>query len=356
MSSLTVLEGPAYFNFINSLKAKETKMQYKRGIERFLTYAKIPSLSGLLSLSPKDIEQLVIHYITYLKARGLSHAYVNLAMAAIFHLTDMNDVLLNKRKIAKFQGEEKKMNKDRGYTHEEIKLLTDTGDYRFRALVLLLSSTGARLGSIPPLLCRHLERKGDVYKVTLYENTKEEGYCFTTPEATTALDQYLDYRSRASETILPTSPLFRNDFNINSIEKVRKESRPITMQTLKSILHARLIKTGIIEKSLTKDRQRRHSVPMSHGFRKFWMTQAVNAKINPEIREMLLNHKIGIASSYYRPNEEDMQLEAEKLNDVLTIDPANRLRKKVEVLTIEKSKVDLALSQIEDMKKRIGLT
>ena len=68
-------------------------MQYKRGIERFLTYTKISSLSGLLLLPPKDIEQLVIHYITYLKARGLSHAYVNLAMATIFHLTDMNDVL-----------------------------------------------------------------------------------------------------------------------------------------------------------------------------------------------------------------------------------------------------------------------
>ena len=45
----------------------------------------------------------------------------------------------------------------------------------------------------------------------------------------------------------------------------------------------------------------------------------------------------------------------EKAIDQLTINPANRLRRKVEYLTIEKSKVDLALSQIEDMKKRIGL-
>ena len=45
-----------------------------------------------------------------------------------------------------------------------------------------------------------------------------------------------------------------------------------------------------------------------------------------------------------------------KAADNLTINEENRLRKKVEVLTIEKSKVDLALSQIEDMKKRIGLT
>jgi hypothetical protein len=126
------------------------------------------------------------------------------------------------------------------------------------------------------------------------------------------------------------------------------------MQTLKSILHARLIKTGIIEKSLTKDRQRRHSVPMSHGFRKFWMTQAVNAKINPEIREMLLNHKIGIALSYYRPNEEDMRLEAEKLIDVLTIDPANRLRKKVEKLEVEKTQIQALALELEKVKRMIG--
>ena len=227
----------------------------------------------------------------------------------------MNDVLLNKRKIAKFQGEHKKMNKDRAYTHEEIKLLADTGDYRFRALVLFLSSTGARLGSITSLLCRHLERRGDVYKVTLYERSNEEYFCFTTPEAAHALDSYLDYRRRSSETITPNSPLFRNDFNINSIATVRKNSKPITIHTLRCIIHSRLIKAGLIERSVTKDKQRRHEVPLSHGFRKFWMTQAVNAKINPEIREMLLGHKIGIASAYYRPTEDEMLAEYEKAID-----------------------------------------
>lgn len=306
------------------------------------------NLADFLSLPSKDIEKLVINYITNLNARGLSHGYINLSMSAIFHLTDMNDILLNKRKIGKFQGEDRKMNKDRGYSHEEIKLLANTGSYRFRALVLLLPSTGARLGSIPSLLCRHLERKGDVYKVTLYENTKEEAYCFTTPEAATAIDQYPDYSRRASETITANSPLIRNDFNINSITTVRKNSKPIAIQTLKSIIHARLVKTGIIKKSDTKDRQLRHAVPMSHGFRKFWMTQAVKAKINPEIREMLLGHKIGIASSYYRPTEQDMQLESKKLIEALTINPENRLKRKV-----EKSQFDKLAAPIRDLEKRL---
>jgi len=66
----------------------------------------------------------------------------------------------------------------------------------------------------------------------------------------------------------------------------------------------------------------------------------INSKVNPEIREMLLGHKIGLASCYYRPTEEEMYNEYEKAIDNLTIDPANRLQRKVELLTIEKSRLD----------------
>ena len=78
----------------------------------------------------------------------------------------------------------------------------------------------------------------------------------------------------------------------------------------------------------------------SHGFRKFFTTQVVNSRVNPEIREMLLGHKIGLASCYYRPTEDEMYEEYRKAIDNLTIDPANRLQRKVETLTIEKSRLD----------------
>ena len=85
MSSLVVsLQGQPYLNFINSLKSNETKAQYRKMLHRFLTHVKIPNLVDLLSLPPKDIEQLVINYITNMNARGLSHAYINLGMAADF--------------------------------------------------------------------------------------------------------------------------------------------------------------------------------------------------------------------------------------------------------------------------------
>ena len=62
-----------------------------------------------------------------------------------------------------------------------------------------------------------------------------------------------------------------------------------------------------------------HGIKIAHGFRKFFTTQLVNSKVNAEIREMLLGHKIGLVSCYYRPTVEEMYGEYEKAIDNLTI-------------------------------------
>lgn len=43
-----------------------------------------------------------------------------------------------------------------------------------------------------------------------------------------------------------------------------------------------------------KNPHKRKEIPLSHGFRNFFTKQLVDSKLNPEIREMLLGHKIGI--------------------------------------------------------------
>jgi hypothetical protein len=93
---------------------------------------------------------------------------------------------------------------------------------------------------------------------------------------------------------------------------------------------------------------------IAHGFRKFFTTQLVNSKVNAEIREMLLGHKIGLASCYYRPSVEEMYEEYEKAIDNLTIDPSNRLQRKVETLTIEKSRLDILEAKFKQIEQQIG--
>ena len=45
-----------------------------------------------------------------------------------------------------------------------------------------------------------------------------------------------------------------------------------------------------------------------------------------------------------------------KAESLLTIDPAMRLRHEVEILKVEKSKVDEALSRIDILYQKMGLT
>ena len=76
---------------------------------------------------------------------------------------------------------------------------------------------------------------------------------------------------------------------------------------------------------------RHKGFPIAHGFRKFFTTQLISSKVNPEIREMLLGHKIGLASAYYRPTVEEMYNEYSKAIDNLTINPANRYKERLNI-------------------------
>jgi hypothetical protein len=86
----------------------------------------------------------------------------------------------------------------------------------------------------------------------------------------------------------------------------------------------------------------------------FFTTQLIHSKVIPEVREMLLGHNIGLTSAYYKPTEDEMLEEYMKAVDNLTINPENRLRRKVEKLEVERSQIDALALELEKVKKAIG--
>jgi len=99
---------------------------------------------------------------------------------------------------------------------------------------------------------------------------------------------------------------------------------------------------------------KRKQIPIFHGFRKFFTKQLVDSKLNPEIREMLLGHKIGLASCYYKPTEQEMLNEYLKAVDLLTINEENRLKLKLEQkIQIEKSQLQSLKADFERFKKEV---
>ena len=281
----------------------------------------------------------------------MSKATQRARMAAIKHFCEMNDIALNWKKISKFVYFDIPRSSDRAYSHNEIKQVIDFSDHRVKAAFLVLASTGIRAGFLRQIKIKHLEDKGDIYKLKVYPGEDEEYLTFTTPECKATIDRYLDFRKRNGELIIGDSYLFIKQYN--NMQRIRP--RPFAERSLEGILQQWLVNSGIRRRDPV-NRYRRKEVKRLHGFRKFFTTQLVHAKVIPEIREMLLGHKIGLASAYYKPTEDEILAEYMKAIDNLTINPENRLKRKVEMLTIEKSKVDLALSQIEEMKKKIGLS
>lgn len=205
---------------------------------------------------------------------------------------------------------------------------------------------GIRIGAIPLIRLRSLENN----KLTIYENSKEEYTAFITPECKKAIDFYLDFRQRYGEKITDNSFLIREQFNIRDEFAIRNP-RQVQHKTIQWNLRVLAIKCGIRKNAHKHARQK---VMMSHGFRKFFTNQMVNSNVKSEIRDMMLGHKIGLVSAYYRPTVQEMYDEYDKSIDNLTIDEENRLRKKVETLKIEKSRIDMLEAKIQKLEKKHG--
>jgi integrase len=121
--------------------------------------------------------------------------------ATLKHACEMNDVVLNWKKIKKFINSEKTGNeingKDRGYTHEEIQKILEFSDQRLKTAFLVLASTGMRVGALQSIRIRDLEKIDNLYKIVVYADDNEEYFVFTTPECAKEIDSYLEYRTRS---------------------------------------------------------------------------------------------------------------------------------------------------------------
>ena len=314
--------------FLESCRSESTKEQYAYLIQKWFDYAGHPT-------DPKEIHDKITGYIIKLKKQGKAYPSIAASIVPVKTYYQINGVTLNVKLIDKLLPENRRVKTDRAYTHQEISRLLEIADERSRVIILLLASSGIRIGAIPFIKLGHL----DGIKLIVYQGTKEEYYTFITAECKKTVDNYLDFRQRYGEKLNDESYFIVKQYNIRNIAK----PKPVGVELLQFKLYDLAKRCGIDKKDIA----------IAHGFRKFFTTQLINSKVNPEIREMLLGHKIGLASCYYRPTTEEMYEEYEKAIDNLTIDPANRLRKRIETLQVEKSRLEAMEADLKIIKEKI---
>jgi hypothetical protein len=94
---------------------------------------------------------------------------------------------------------------------------------------------------------------------------------------------------------------------------------------------------------------------MSHGFRKFFETQLVNAKLHEVIIRKLTGHseRDNLTQLYSKQTPDELYTEYEKSIDLLTINSESRLRRKVEKLEVEKSQFERLAAKIAAIEQKI---
>jgi integrase len=342
----------------DGLRSKHTKIVYRVAFNQFLREgAHTTDIQVLLDYKPRVLESMVIGYVEYLRDKRRAHNTIQLHCAAIFHFFEMNDVILNKRKIMRFVPPDESpsssasqgdyyadgVGEDKPYTLEDICRIINEGcggDTRSRVIVLLMASTGMRIGALPGLRYGDLSYipEHNLYKIRVYATSRVDRYItYCTPECAAAINAYLDYRRRLGETIKDSSPLIREMFNVEN-PFVIDSPRSSTSRMIELALEQALKKSGVNQRTAAQAKGSRRSIMRSHGFRKFVITTMDKAGVKDTHRRYLTGHaQVGQDGSYVLPNEKDLLAEYLKAEDLLTIDPTQRLQKENQELKSTRS-------------------
>jgi integrase len=296
-----------YKNFINSCRSEATKRGYRNGLSYFMDYLHIEAENYQLLVDGRDVKVIqadIIEWITHMKDVALlSPASINLYVAAVKHFYAMNDLTLNVKRINAFKPEFCNVVEDQPYTREQIKQLLDKVEQRNKAIILLLSSSGMRVGAASGLKVGDMLPidKYNIYQIQVYKrSSKKSRYTtFCTPECRKEIDLHLDYRRRYGEVITDKSPVFRFKFNREDPFKAAHEVRPLSTDGIKRMVNQLLHITGIRPSSIITaeggGKGNKHTGLMeSHGFRKYFDTTCTTAAgMNSLYTELLMGHNVG---------------------------------------------------------------
>ncbi|MFQ5970620.1 MAG: hypothetical protein ACE5J2_09035 [Nitrososphaerales archaeon] len=312
--------------FRDALSNPITRDRYENRLEQFFRFLntegenlqrKAQLFTDNSKTNPNWAVSAVMNYMRHQKDRAengeISTATLPNYYKPIKLFCEMNDIMLNWKKITRGIPKGKSYASDRIPSLDEIKKLLNYPDRRLKPALLIMMSSGIRLGAWDYL------RWADIIplynetntllaaKLVVYHGGPDEYFTFITPEAYDAVKEYIDFRAGHGEAINERSWVLRDEFDVT---RPSKGLATIPKQ-LKSAGLKRLVERALfaqrIRKPLEKGK-RRHEFQADHGFRKYFKTIAERHMKSLHV-EILMGHSTGLADSYYRVPEKELLAE-----------------------------------------------
>jgi integrase len=333
--------------FHNAIKSQATKGRYQYRLDKFIEYVKLKEPDDLLQLKDSFLQELVEDYLFYLK-KTVSPNSIASYLAPLELFFAMNDKNLNWKKIKKMYPATIKRTGSEAYSTDDIKnMLRKTKSLRLIAMIHFLASTACRVGVLAELKMKHLVDIENCKAFHIYEGTNEEYWAFLTPEATKALDDYLNERKNDGELFNLESPLFRTVYTFGSAKPKQLSYKTILIQMWRIVTSSvHRVKVGKI----------RYNKQMDHAFRKRFNTILKdNKEGNIALKEKLMGHTgvFNLDGTYHVPELKTL-FEEFKLHIInLTVSDEERKKIEIEKLKEEKSELEKTNEELLKYKRKV---
>lgn len=359
--------------------SKATKREYVYRVGQFYKVAPIKSDEELIDCPTDELQSMLLKYVRFLvqkvEKKELSANTVPKMFRGIKWLLNANyrENDIKWKPIESLFPRSTKRSGYKAWTTEQIALMIEKAkDLRNKALIHFQASTGGRVGAHDhPLLFKHITKMEwnghGCYAVLIYadeDETVEEKdlrdkqddvqggdsyWSFLTPEATDALDKYLDYRSSKGEDITPDTPLF-----IKDVTKQQRSGLQLSDVNVTDVIERILEDLPQVQRK-KRAGERRYDIQINHGFRKRANTiLKLETEVNSNIAEKILGHKNGLDGVYFTPTRQECFKEFVKGIPQLTISEAERLKIKNKTLQDEKTKLEDSQREIDSVKSELA--
>lgn len=342
-----------------------------------MTTEEIISKYGNVKESIK-FQQMIEDYVLLLRTKvrngEITAGSCSVSLPPVKLFCEMNDIILNWRKMNKILPHGNDNAADEAYTREQIRKMLEYSDLRARIPILFMASSGMRLGGFQGLTDRCIkpvynEKNGKLLAahVEVYRGTEDEYDTFISPEAYHAYEEYRNLRIKFGEKISKNSPILLRRFDISPDGKgaAMNNTKPLALSTIAGILVTVAYKANVRE--VSENYHDRYNIKIAHGFRKFFSSTLSNIKapdgsgrsaIDFIKKEWLLGHSLtGIHTleENYNRNDRVKMLFEEYLKAVkdITISDEERLQVEVKKLQTDMSNMKTVEFQLEIKDREI---
>jgi integrase len=161
----------------------------------------------------KDLKEMILNYVLNMRKAAKNSAgkpkrgqisvnSIKTYIKGIESFCNEHEISLPWKKISKYYPEDV-TNEYRSYTRDEILKLLTVADLRDRCIILLMASSGVRVGAISNLNLKSLKKVDDGLGIlTVYGKSKKSTYdTLVTPECMSTIEEYLTQRRKFGETL-----------------------------------------------------------------------------------------------------------------------------------------------------------